>query len=475
MLLSQRTLALLALTWVFGFLTPFARAQSSTKPNVLFILADDLGWGDLGSYGHGQLKTPNLDRLAAEGTLFTQYYVNASVCSPSRAALMTGQFPAQLGIHGHFATEELNKRRSMPNALDPTVPTLTRLLKQNGYTTAHFGKWHLGNGPGALLPDAYGLTVHHTTTSNDPEANTTNDLWSPQRRPVATKIVVDQTIQFLEEQGAKPFYANVWLSDPHATLNPSEEQLNVYEKAGPGGTIPHRAARQIFYATVTEMDRQIGRLLAYLDQKGLAKNTILVFSSDNGPEEIEIGNASHSGVGSPGPFRGRKRSLYEGGVRVPFLVRWPARMPTRRIENESVLAGVDFLPTICRLTDTPVPATLKLDGEDRSPVWLGASQPRAKPLLWEWRYRIFSHPVNRSPVLAIRDGRWKLLLNPDRSRVELYDIPGDPSELNNLADRHPDVVERLAKQVLAWQQTLPKGPLDPEAGQNSYPWPGRSR
>lgn len=242
------------------------RAQTPAKPNVIFILADDLGWGDLGCYGNPVIKTPHLDRLAAQGSLFTQFYVNGSVCSPSRTALMTGQFPARLAIHGHFENEELHQRRGMPNFLDPAVPTLTRLLQQSGYVTAHLGKWHLGNGPDAPLPGAYGLTVHHTSKSNDPEAGTNNDIWSPDRRPVSTQIVVDQALAFLSEKRPNPFYLNLWLADPHAVLNPSEAQMAVYPALGAVKGVPHHPPRQIFYATVTEMDRQLGRLLEYLDR-----------------------------------------------------------------------------------------------------------------------------------------------------------------------------------------------------------------
>jgi len=230
-------------------------------------------------------------------------------------------------------------------------------------------------------------------------------------------------------------------------------------------------AHRIYYAAATDADRHIGRLLAKLDETGLANNTMVIFSADNGPEEIEIGNASEHGVGSPGPFRGRKRSLYEGGVRTPFIVRWPAGTPASRVDNSAVLSAVDFLPTLCTLARAKTPRGLKLDGEDMSAVLRGQTRERTKPLLWEWRFRIIGHPINNSPMLAIRDGRWKLLMNPDKSRIELYDIPGDPMELSNLADRHPDVVKRLSEQLLKWHASLPEGPIEKEAGSNAYPWP----
>jgi N-acetylgalactosamine-6-sulfatase len=219
----------------------------------------------------------------------------------------------------------------------------------------------------------------------------------------------------------------------------------------------------------------VGRLLAKLDELELANDTLVLFSSDNGPEDIHVTNASHSAVGTPGPFRGRKRSLYEGGVRLPLLARLPGRIPAGRVETASVLTAVDFLPTVTALTGTSVPSGWRLDGEDVSDILTGKSRPRTKPIFWEWRFRIAGDMMHHSPMLSIREGDWKLLMNPDRSRVELYDIPYDPTELNNLADRKPDVVNRLAPKLLAWQKELPPGPVEPAAGKNDYPWPGMKK
>jgi N-acetylgalactosamine-6-sulfatase len=249
--------------------------------------------------------------------------------------------------------------------------------------------------------------------------------------------------------------------------------MRPYARFGPGGKdFPHRSAAQIFYSAVTDLDTQIGRLLAELEKLGLADNTLIMFSSDNGPEDIHITNAGHSGIGSAGPFRGRKRSLYEGGIRVPFIVRWPGKVPAGHVDNTSVVAAVDWMPTVCKLAAVPLPTGLKPDGEDVSDILAGKSRPRKAPLFWEWRFNIAGEPFHRSPMLAVREGDWKLLLNPDRSRVELYDIPRDPTQLNNAAEKHPDIVERLAKEALAWQATLPKGPIEPSAGKATYPWPG---
>jgi len=448
-----------------------ARAeQAGKRPNILFILCDDLGWGDLGCYGHWRIRTPNLDRLARQGTLFTQFYVNSAVCSPSRTAFMTGRYPARHRIHGHLAQPELNAERGMPNWLDPKAVTVTHLLQQAGYATAHFGKWHLGGGEGAPEPGAYGIDVHRTLNSVGPGYG--EDQKDPYFRAKSTGLFVHDALEFIEANRDQPWYVNLWTLVPHATLHPTDADMEPYRRLAPGARLPYKGALQVYYGTVTALDRDLGRLLKRLDELGQAENTLVVFSSDNGPEDIHIRNATHSGVGSPGPFRGRKRSLYEGGVRMPLIVRWPKHVPAGRVETDAVLTAVDFLPTVCRLAGVPVPDGHRLDGEDAGDILLGTSRPRTKPIFWEWRFPVAGYTIHHSPMLAVRDGPWKLLMNPDRSRVELYDIPNDPSEVNNLAAVHGEVVERLSAKLLAWQKTLPEGPVSPGAGSNAYRWPG---
>jgi N-acetylgalactosamine-6-sulfatase len=445
--------------------------QAAGRPNVIFILADDLGWGDLGCYGHPQIRTPNLDRLASEGTLFTQFYVCGSVCSPSRCAFFTGQYPARHRIHGHYATPQQNEARGMSQFLDPAVPNVAALLKRAGYATAHVGKWHLGSNSGGPEPDKYGFDFVGTGERGG-AGGPAND---PYFRAKSTAIFVDETLKFIEANREKPVYVQLWTLVPHATLNPTEEQLAAYPRLQPGGqNFPHRSAAQIFNSSVTDLDAQIGRLMTRLDELGLAHKTLIAFSSDNGPEDIHILNAGHSGVGSAGAFRGRKRSLYEGGVRVPFIVRWPGRVPSGRIDDTSVVAGCDFLPTVCKLAGVEVPKDHALDGEDVSDVLLGASRQRKTALYWNWRFRIAGEVFHHSPMLAIREGDFKLLMNPDGSRKELYDVPRDPTQLDNLADKHTELVARLSERLLTWNNALPEGPTDPGAGKVNYAWPGKA-
>lgn len=442
-------------------------SERARRPNFVFVFADDLGWGDLGCYGNRQLRTPNLDRLAKQGLLFTQFYVSGSVCSPSRAAIMTGRFPARLRMHGHLAARQKNEARAMPNWLDPQVPTVTGLLRKAGYVTGHFGKWHLGSGSDAPMPGDYGIDESRMVNGTGPSMTGQDD---PYFRARSTEQMVDHALRFIEEHRDEPFYVNVWTLVPHATLHPTPEQMEPYKHLAPSG-VPYEGVKQIYYASVSDLDAQIGRLVRRIDELDLGRDTFIVFSSDNGPEDLDIRNAVHSGIGSTGPFRGRKRSLYEGGIRVPFIIRRPGVVPAGKVDDRSILAGVDWLPTICSLAGVEVSDDLPLDGQDMSAAVLGKAQDRAKPLMWEWRFRVFGDMVHKCPMLAIREAKWKLLMNPDRSRVELYDIPHDPTELDNVADQHPEVVERLSDRLLAWHKTLPEGPVERVAGSNDYPWP----
>lgn len=453
-------------------------AGKQKKPNIVFILADDMGWGDLGCYGHPYIKTPNLDNLAKQGALFTSFYVTGPSCSPSRVGFMTGQFPGRLGVHGALGDVKQNTRLGMVNYVDPKIPTVTRLLHDAGYTTGHFGKWHLGHTPDAPSPAAYGIDDVRCFNAVNNQSLMTNQILQAKGRAHHSEAIVDEGLRFVEANKDKPFYVNVWLTDPHAILDPSEDQMAPYKQFHPKGVSEH-GAMQTYFAVISEVDKQVGRLVRKLDELGLAENTIVVFSSDNGPEHIgqPSGESSHSGVGSAGPFRGHKHVIYEGGIREPFIVRWLGHTPAGKVDNTTVLSGADWLPTLCALTGNKMPEGLAIDGEDMSQAFLGKPQERAKPLMWEARYRGAWVPLNVSPQLAIREGNWKLLLNPDRSHLELHDLSIDPMEVDNLADKNPMVVERLSKQVLEWQQSLYYRPIAPDVQRSvknipaPYRWP----
>lgn len=460
-----------------------AAEKTSKRPNIIFFFTDDQGFQDLASSGHPYLKTPNFDRLANEGTRFDQFYSAASVCSPSRAAFMTGHYPARHRIHQHFSHHRHNTRCGMPDFLDPKAVTVTRLLQDAGYHIGHFGKWHLGHTPDAPQPSAYGIDEHRILGGSGPGWDRYGKLadtdlahasyGKPSEKDYfwthSTDLIIDQAIDFLDrnKDTAQPFYLNLWTLLPHAPNRPTAAQIAEYNniKANPQDFTSwmrdyakdaknFQQQMQTYCAAFTNVDKALGRLLDKLDEMKIADNTLIFFTSDNGPEDYHIGNVSNSGVGSTGPLRGRKRSIYEGGVRMPCIARWPGVIPAGRIDKKSVIGAVDWLPTVCSIASVKVP-DIKSDGIDISDILKGKSTPRKQPLYWDWRGGVVGNKAYRPPSLAIRDGKWKLFANPDGSSVELYDIPNDPAEKINLADKNPDVVKMLLQKLLKWRKNLP--------------------
>ncbi|HEY2414505.1 MAG TPA: sulfatase-like hydrolase/transferase [Pirellulaceae bacterium] len=443
-------------------------AAEATKPNIVFILADDFGFGDLACYGHPYAKTPNIDSLASEGTRFTQAYSTGVTCCPARTGLMTSKFPAT--YHVYPANGGFGDRI-----------TITDLLHQAGYHTGHFGKWHIG-------PDekngTYGID----------SVNVDNDEKLAARRN-ATRgrdaHIFDGAISFIKQNKDAPFYVNVWCHISHHPVNPSQATL---DRFGPlkldetkcpaplrekfalvkqlGGDVNDHFRR--YLADVYSMDEDIGRLLKRIDDLGLKDNTIVVFSADQGaaplrppvegaeknkkgkkakaaPTKANAGNDTLdirlNALGSSGDLRGGKHGMFEGGVRVPFIVRWPGHTPAGRTDNQSVTSFIDWLPTLCKITGIKSPTDI--DGEDVSEAWLGKTHVHTKPLLWKT-----STP---NSDLAIRDGQWKLF-DPNRRRggdLELYDVVADPTESKNLAASKPDLVKSLSTKLQAWNKTLP--------------------
>ena len=440
------------------------------RPNVIFILTDDQGWNDAHFAGHPYVKTPNIDKFASQSTWFRQFYVAATVCSPSRTAFMTSHVPARHFVHGHFADHAANASRSMPDWLDPKVPTLATFLKGAGYATAHFGKWHLGNGSGAPPPTDYGFDASKVVNVNGPQLG--DEAKEPYFRAKSTRLIVDETIAFIKANKDRPFYANVWTLLPHAKLNPTPEQLAVYADLAPSANDPAfgpwlqkyyanakdlTSQMKVFCASLTDLDTQLGRLFTALDELKLADDTIIFYSSDNGAEDYRVGNASNGGVGNTGPLRARKRSMYEGGIRTFGLLRWPGHVAAGRRDETSVTGGVDFLPTICKLTGVTVPANLQPDGEDVSDIWLGKARLRTKPLFWEWLFPVAGGGADgyMPPALTVRDGAWKLFVNHDGSGAQLFDIPKDIGEEHDVAAANPEVVKSLAAKAVAWAEALP--------------------
>ncbi len=353
-----------------------AAKRQPAKPNVIFILADDLGWGDLGCYGNEKIKTPNLDKLAGSGILFTHFYANAPVCAPSRAAFFTGRYAESSGAYSGDGANEIEVPAGLPN--------LATLFKQAGYQTLHTGKWHLS---ARTTPDKYGFDQYQTR-----EANSWGERQKdPYFRAKSTGYLVENTIDFIKAHPESPFFVQLWAVLPHDILFPTEEQLAWYEEYDmrkkfkiPG--FPFTSAEQIYYASVTALDDHLGQLFNYLDSTGLSQNTLIVFASDNGPGMMEALQVGHSAAGSTGPFRGRKTSIYEGGIRMPLIVSMPGRIPQGKVNDTTVVAAIDFLPTLSAIIGTKM--TARTDGEDMSGAWMGAGMSRKEPVFWRWRWQM---------------------------------------------------------------------------------------
>lgn len=424
-----------------------APATAAPKPHIIFVLADDMGNGDVGCYGGKMAPTPNLDRLAREGTRFTRYYSASPICSPSRCGLITGQFPARLRITSYLQARAGNRECEQNDFLDPKAPSLPRVLQTAGYATAHIGKWHLGGGrdvTNAPKFAAYGYDLGlGTYESPEPAAGLglKTTPWGTNREPqqVArherTRWMVDETLAFLKKNADRPCFVNLWLDDTHTPWVPEGAA-----QSGNGG-------RANLIKVITEMDRQLGRLM-----DSAPANTLLIFASDNGALPTFQGERS---VG----LRGSKLSLYEGGLRLPFIARWPDHVPAARVNDTTVLNAVDVLPTLASIAGVKLPAGHSSDGEDFSSTLLGQSAVRTKPLFWEYgrNSKSFVYPTaaDRSPNVAMREGNWKLLVNADGSGPELYDLAADPNETQNLAAEKPEVAGRMTAAALGWRKSLP--------------------
>jgi len=416
-------------------------AVPERRPNILFIFADDWGWGDLSLRGNPHVRTPHLDSLVREGLDLRQFTVASPVCSPSRAAVLTGRYPARLSIHEHFWSHEKNRERDMPDWLDPELVNLPRLLQQSGYVTGHFGKWHLSTqdrNEDAPLPERYGFDEARVWSGPGPQTN--------------PRAVYDDLIDFMRRNGHQPFFANLWLHEPHINHRPQESSLELFG----GEDERHR----IYAAVIADADAGIGRVLQALEELGLEEDTLVIFSSDNGPEmqvdkdsqrRTRWGYGAWYNAGSTGGLRGRKRSLYEGGIRVPLLVRWPGKVPAGS-SSEEVVTAVDLLPTFCAAAGVPLPEGYQPDGENRLDVLRGKAAARAAPIFWEWRGEA---SADNWPRLAIRQGSWKLLMDRGGARRELYDLSSDREEKSDRADEHPDILRSLTAELQAWQDSLP--------------------
>ncbi|WP_165222652.1 sulfatase-like hydrolase/transferase [Aquisphaera insulae] len=435
-----------------------AAPGSSTRPNIVVVLADDLGYSDLGCYGGRLAQTPRLDRMAREGIRFTRCYVAAPICSPSRCGLLTGQYPGRWRITSYLQTRAGNRACGMADYLDPKAPSLPRALKAAGYATAHVGKWHLGGGRDVVDPPkffSYGYELGLGTWESPepaPELTAKDWIWSAVdrvKRWERSGWMVDQTIDFLKAHKDRPCFVNLWLDDPHTPWVPTEAD----QQKQPGGRDEGKAnTPSRLKGVLADLDRQVGRLLDFVRAGSNGRPTIVLFLSDNGP-------MPPFGTERTGGLRGSKLSLYEGGIREPLIAWSPGLIPAGREDTTTVISTLDFFPSLCRIASAPLPEGYRPDGQDLSAALLGTPTTRSGPLFWEYGRNpdSFAYPAGRgrSPNLAVLDGLTKLLVNADGTGAELYDLASDPAETRDQSAANAATAERLRAAALAWRRSLP--------------------
>ncbi|MDB6078225.1 MAG: sulfatase, partial [Akkermansiaceae bacterium] len=401
---------------------------------------------------------------------FRQFYVNSPICSPSRCAIVTGQYPQRWKITSFLENRASNQRRGMAQWLDPQAPALAKLMKENGYATGHFGKWHLGGqrdvaeappitayGYDESLTNFEGMGPKLLPLTLKPGQQTPGRIWEdavklggPATWMLRSKITtgyIDAALPFMDRaaRDGKSFYVDIWPDDVHSPFWPPPEQWQ--EKK-----------HERYLAVLTEMDRQLGKLFDHIrDTPALRDNTVVVIFSDNGPEP---------GAGSAGPFQGGKGTLHEGGIRSPLIVWAPGMIAAAKagtVNDRSVMAAFDLAPSLAKLAKAPVPDSVAFDGRDFLPTLLGREEAsRESPIFWRRPpdRKMAGDPAQLQPDLAVREGKWKLVCDYDGSSARLFDLEADRGEVKDLATSQPDIVQKLVKEALAWNAAMPadRGP-----------------
>jgi arylsulfatase A-like enzyme len=458
---------LIVITVSLLFALSCTRNDDQQKPNVILVFIDDMGWADFSCFGNVDAQTPNIDKMAAEGVSFEQFYVNSPICSPSRVAISTGTYPQRWKITSYLAHRNLNTERGMAQWLNPKAPMLARSLKEAGYATGHFGKWHMGGqrdvsdapaiteyGFDESLTNFEGMGAKLLPLTMD-ENGIVGRIWEKaellgepvtwKQRSEITGGFIDAAIPFMEkaQKEGKPFYVNLWPDDVHSPFWPPYEEYGLAKESGKRG---------LYLAVLEAMDKQFGILFDYIRMNDeLRENTLILICSDNGPEQ---------GAGSSGNLKGFKTHLYEGGIRSSLVVWGPGFISEEAQgyrNSESFFSAIDIVPSILDFTGTTAPKETRLDGESLIHTILGEkSTSRQSPIF-------YSRPPDRKeyygfanlPDLAMRKGNWKLLCDYDGSRPELYNITEDPGETINLAEIHPERIKTMTDQLLAWWNSMP--------------------
>lgn len=442
----------------------------AARLNVVLINVDDLGYGDLGCYGHRVIRTPHIDRLAEEGLRFTQFYAPSALCSPSRAALLTGRTPYRTGVKSWIPGNS-------GIYLHKSEITLATLLKRAGYATALIGKWHLNSDLGdAAQPQpsdhgfayAYGHNAFQVPTNHNPTNVYRNGHLLPPQEGYTAQLYADEAIHWIEQRGAgEPFFLYLAPAEPHTTMANPPDYNAMYAAYTRGPVVPITNGSEQppetllvprgpgeYYANITYLDAQIGRVFAALERLGHRDNTIIIFTSDNGPvtsawEHWHEVNA----YGDTGGFRGRKAHLYEGGIRVPAIVRLPGVVPAGTLTSVPATA-MDLFVTIAGLCGTTVPADRAIDGADIAGLLRGGAGPAPRDFYW-------ALPTADGHDYAYRRGDWKLILTTQLEPVELYNLARDPLELINRLAAEPAHKAELAAAFRRHHAAVLADPLRP--------------
>lgn len=444
-------------------------SSAPNQPNILFIFIDDIGWGDLSCYGNtvtnkqGQPITPNIDRLASEGIRFTQGYVASPICSPSRTGVLTGMEPARYAIYSFLNDKNANASRNMVDWLQPDTVAAPRLFKQAGYRTGNFGKWHMGGGRDvndAPFPQDYGFeeslvafegmgnrVLYKGYGLSDQNADVPGTIewleWyegAPRHTLEALRFMTNAV------NAGKPFYIHVPYNDTHSPYNVPPGQENDFNHITSDNT------GKLFLGELHNLDKQIGRLIDAVNGLGIRTNTLILVIGDNGAPN----DALKTLLNRNGGLRSGKGNIYEGGIRVPFIVSWPGQVPAGVVNTNTVISTLDLLPTYCSFAGIRLP-NAPFAGEDMSDVFRGSTRQRSRPLFWE--YGTVSGLSPASPKLAVRKDNFKFLRNPDGTRRELYILPNDHSEGTNLVQspEYASVVAELESMLMTWYEEVVLG------------------
>ena len=422
-------------------------AAAPARPNILFILADDLGWGDLSCYGRPDYRTPNLDRLAAEGVRFTDAYSASPVCTPTRCAFITGRYPARtpVGLEEPLAWRKQLIERKRDVGLPPEHPTIASLLKGSGYRTALVGKWHLGYLPKysplkSGFEEFFGIMSGAADYFTHADANGENDLFemevAVERAGYMTDLLTERAIEFISRRHDRPFYLSLHHTAPHWPWEgPRDKEVSRNLGKGYAGFTAGGSLRA-YAEMMKSLDDGVGRVLQALGKARLERQTLVIFTSDNGGERFSYN----------WPFTGKKFELYEGGTRVPAMMRWPGVIPAGRITNQAAIT-MDWTASILALAGARAHPAYPLDGEDLMAVVRGERKPFERTFFWR-------HDVGA----AVRRGKWKYL-KPDEKTEKLFDLSIDEREQSDFSQTHPNVLAELRGLYNQWESQVLKRPL----------------